>query len=113
MNSTPAAASEFRIFSPVCPRPPSGPSLASSRLIVGIDTSAANASCSWDQSNSALAALICRIDTFSIDFEFMIIDTFSIKTTSQAESALGESQCQRSLPTYRGTDAPLSAAQTP
>jgi hypothetical protein len=58
MNTTLAAAKEFRIFSPVCPRPPSGPSFASNRLIVGMDTSATEANCSWDQSNNARAALI-------------------------------------------------------
>jgi hypothetical protein len=58
MNSTPAFSIEFRIFSTVRPRPPKGPSVASSRLIVGIDTSAAAANCSWDQSSSARPALI-------------------------------------------------------
>ena len=78
MNSTPAAARDLKIFSAVCPRPPNGPSLASNRLIVGMDTSEAMASCSWDQSNNDRAAFICLIDTFSIDFEVVIIDTFSI-----------------------------------
>jgi hypothetical protein len=64
-----------------------------------METSADAANCSWDQSNSARAALICRIDTFSIDFRVIAIDTFSI-IFAPAESAIGESQCQSLLPTY-------------
>jgi hypothetical protein len=67
MNSMPAVSKAKRILVPVSSRPPKGPSRASSRFIVGIDTSAAAANCSCDQANRALAALICLIDTFSID----------------------------------------------
>jgi hypothetical protein len=66
MNSMPANSSASRIFCRVSVRPPRGPSCASSRLIVGLDTSAAVASSSWDQPSSALAAFNWRIDTFSI-----------------------------------------------
>ena len=67
MNSTPAVCKASRILSPVSLRPPSWPSPASNRLIVGIDTLAAPASSSCDQPNRARAAFTCRIDTFSID----------------------------------------------
>src|SRR4051794_15365008 len=79
MNSTPPLLKEFRIFSTVSPRPPSGPSFASSRLIVGIEISAAEAKCSWDQPSNARAAFIWRIDTFSIDITGILFDTFSIE----------------------------------
>ena len=79
MNSTPARSNAVRIFLPVPLRPPRGPSLASSLLIVGSETSAVSANCSCDQATSARAALTCRIDTFSIDFGAISIDTFSIK----------------------------------
>jgi hypothetical protein len=52
---------------PVSSRPPNGPSCASSRLIVGIETSAAAARSSCDHVKSDRAALTCRIDTFGID----------------------------------------------
>jgi hypothetical protein len=78
MKSTPADLIALTIRSAVSPRPPRVPSKASRRLIVGIDTSAALARSSWDQSSSARAALSWRIDTFSIDFSPMPIDTFSI-----------------------------------
>ena len=68
MNSMPAFSRAASILAPVSTRPPNIPSWASRRLIVGTDTAAAKASCSCDQSNSARAALICLIDTFSIDF---------------------------------------------
>src|SRR5690348_4470947 len=92
MNSTPAASNAERILDPVSLRPPSGPSWASSRLIVGIETSAAAASCSWDQARSARAALICLIDTFSIDFGRILSDTFSI------DGALGGPVMQENSP---------------
>jgi hypothetical protein len=57
MNSTPANSKVFRILSPVSLRPPSGPSLASSRFIVGMDIPAAAANCSFDQAKSA-----CRLN---------------------------------------------------
>jgi hypothetical protein len=66
MNSTPADLIAPTIRSEVPPRPPKGPSIASRRLMVGIDTSAAFAKSSCDQPNSARAALTWRIDTFSI-----------------------------------------------
>jgi hypothetical protein len=78
MNSTPADLIALTIRSAVSPRPPRGPSKASRRLIVGIDTSAALARSFWDQPSSARAALTWRIDTFSIDFSPMPTDTFSI-----------------------------------
>jgi len=58
MKSTPADLIAPTIRSAVSPRPPRGPSKASSRLMVGIDTSAAFARSSCDQPNSARAALI-------------------------------------------------------
>ena len=79
MNSTPADLIAPIIRSEVSPRPPKRPSTASRRLMVGIDTSAAFAKSSCDQPSSARAALTWRIDTFSIDFSFMLIDTFSIE----------------------------------
>jgi hypothetical protein len=82
-NSTPADSSADRILDPVSFRPPSGPSWASSRLIVGIETSEAAASRSCDQARSARAALICLIDTFSIDFCRICCDTFSIERLGQ------------------------------
>ena len=57
MNSTPADSIAATIFSAVSSRPPRGPSKASRRLIVGIDTSAALAKSSCDQASSARAAL--------------------------------------------------------
>ena len=78
MNSMPAFSRAASILAPVSVRPPNVPSWASRRLIVGTDTAAAKASCSCDQSNSARAALICLIDTFSIDFSVILVDTFSI-----------------------------------
>ncbi|MGY3408433.1 hypothetical protein ACVWZV_004546 [Bradyrhizobium sp. GM5.1] len=78
-NSTPAEVSAPTILAPVSARPPSTPSGASRRFIVGIETSAAVAKSSCDQPKSARAALICRIDTFCIDIRFVAIDTFSIK----------------------------------
>jgi hypothetical protein len=78
MKSTPPDLIAPTIRSAVSPRPPRGPSKASSRLMVGIDTSAAFARSSCDQPSSARAALTWRIDTFSIDFWFMLFDTFSI-----------------------------------
>jgi hypothetical protein len=82
-NSTPAVSKANRILVPVSSRPPNGPSLASKRLIVGIDTSAAAASCSCDHAKSERAALTCRIDTFGIDMEVMACDTFSIERRSR------------------------------
>jgi hypothetical protein len=79
MNSTPARSNAVRIFVPVPLRPPRGPSLASSLLMVGSETSAVSANCSCDQAKRARAALTCRIDTFSIDFGVISIDTFGIK----------------------------------
>jgi hypothetical protein len=79
MNSTPADLIAPTIRSAVSPRPPRGPSKASRRLMVGIDTSAAFAKSSCDQSSSARAALTWRIDTFSIDFLSILVDTFSIE----------------------------------
>jgi hypothetical protein len=67
MNSMPAICNAFIILSPVALLPPSGPSLASNRFIVGRDISAAAPKSSCDQSKSARAALTWRIDTFSID----------------------------------------------
>jgi hypothetical protein len=67
INSTPACWSAATRDSPVSARPPMSPSAASSRLTVGADTPDRVANSSWDQPSSALAALICRIDTFSID----------------------------------------------
>src|SRR6516165_7065769 len=81
-NSTPALSKAEIIFFPVSLRPPSGPSCASNRLIVGIETSAAAARSSWDQARRARAALICLIDTFSIDFSVIVSDTFSIDSSS-------------------------------
>jgi hypothetical protein len=46
MNSMPAFTRAASILSPVSARPPKGPSFASSRLIVGTDTFAAEANCS-------------------------------------------------------------------
>jgi hypothetical protein len=46
MNTMPALTRAASIFSPVSARPPKGPSFASSRLIVGTDTFAAEANCS-------------------------------------------------------------------
>lgn len=80
MKSTPARSSAARIFLAVSSRPPSGPSCASNRFIVGMEMSAAVASRSCDQASSDRAALSCRIDTFSIDFSVAIYDTFSINT---------------------------------
>jgi hypothetical protein len=57
MKSTPPDLIAPTIRSAVSPRPPRGPSKASSRLMVGIDTSAAFARSSWDQPSSARAAL--------------------------------------------------------
>jgi hypothetical protein len=82
-NSTPAVSKANRILVPVSSRPPNGPSLASKRLIVGNDTSAAAASCSCDQAKSERAALTCLIDTFSIDLEVMACDTISIERRSR------------------------------
>ena len=78
MNSTPAVSRADRIFAPVASRPPKGPSCASNRFIVGIETLASVASCSCDQAKSARAAFSCLIDTFSIDFADFNCDTFSI-----------------------------------
>jgi hypothetical protein len=78
MNSIPAASRADWIFDAVTSRPPKGPSLASNRFIVGIETLAAIASCSCDQAKSARAAFSCLIDTFSIDFPGFNCDTFSI-----------------------------------
>jgi hypothetical protein len=49
------------------------------------------ASFSWDQPNSARAALIWAIDTFGIDTLLAIVDTFRIK-------ACGGQKCHRFLP---------------
>jgi len=67
MNSTPAASRAAIIFCVVAVRPPSTPSSASSLLTVGIETPEASAICSCDHATNARAALICLIDTFSID----------------------------------------------
>ena len=80
MNSIPAACSAFSIFSAVSLRPPSRPSFNSKRLIVGTETSAARARLSCDQPRSARAALIWRIETFSIDLFIMAMDTFGISS---------------------------------
>src|SRR5215467_3249137 len=85
MNSTPADRRAEQIFSPVSSRPPNGPSLASKRLMVGIDTSAAAANSSWDQARSDRAAFICLIDTFSIDFS-VIERTILLVSISPNES---------------------------
>jgi hypothetical protein len=53
VNSIPAPCRAFRILSLVSVRPPNGPSLASNRLIVGMETLAAAANSSWDQAKSA------------------------------------------------------------
>lgn len=58
MNSTPFDSSVIRIFSQVCRRPPSGPSTASSRLIVGLERPALSANSSCDHPRRARAALI-------------------------------------------------------
>jgi hypothetical protein len=79
-NSIPALSNAEIIFFPVSLRPPSGPFCASSRLIVGIETPAAAARSPWDQAKRARAALICLIDTFSIDFLVIVRDTFSIES---------------------------------
>jgi hypothetical protein len=79
MNSIPATCKAFRIFSPVSLRPPSGPSPASNRFIVGSETRAAAARFSCDQAKRARAAFIWRIETFSIDRFVIQIDTFSIE----------------------------------
>src|SRR6516165_750690 len=78
MNSMPADSRAERIFTPVSSRPPNGPSSASKRLMVGIDTFAAAANSSCDHARSERAALTCLIDTFSIDLAAMLCDTFSI-----------------------------------
>src|SRR5580704_388681 len=59
MNSTPAFSSAAMIFSPVSGRPPSSPPVASSRLIVGVETPDDLAIASCDQPNNSRAALIC------------------------------------------------------
>jgi hypothetical protein len=82
MNSTPAARKASRILSPVSLRPPSGPSFASNRFIVGIEIFAAAANSSCDQAKRARAALIWRIDTFGIDLIPILEDTFSIEKAS-------------------------------
>src|SRR5262249_32395262 len=81
MNSTPPSSSAVRILAAVLVRPPIGPSRASNRLMVGVETPAASANSSCDQDSRARAAFICRIDTFSIDFRLMILDTFCIDET--------------------------------
>jgi len=83
MNSTPADRKASRILSPVSLRPPSGPSLASKRFIVGMETFAAAANSSCDQAKRARAALIWRIDTFGIDLILILEDTFSIEQSAE------------------------------
>lgn len=90
MNSTPARSSAARIFLAVSSRPPSGPSCASNRFIVGMEMSAAAANCSWDQANSDRAALSCLIDTFGIDFCETIYDTFSINQAAHRGPEMSE-----------------------
>ena len=77
MNSIPAASRADWIFDASFAAR-KGPSLASNRFIVGIETLAAIASCSCDQAKSARAAFSCLIDTFSIDFLGFNCNTFSI-----------------------------------
>jgi hypothetical protein len=79
MNSMPAACNAIRILFAVSLLPPRGPSVASNLLMVGMETWAATANSPCDQAKSARAALTCRIDTFSIDFFFIQIDTFGIE----------------------------------
>jgi hypothetical protein len=67
INSTPAFLSADSSASRVSSRPPISPSVASSRLIVGLETPERAASSCWLQPNKALAAFIWRIDTFGID----------------------------------------------
>ena len=67
MNSIPAFSSAVLIFCAVVSRPPSNPSAASNRFMVGSEISAAEASFSCDQPTSVRAAFNCLIDTFSID----------------------------------------------
>jgi hypothetical protein len=88
MNWMPADSSAEQIFIPVSSRPPNGPSRASKRLIVGMETSAAAANSSCDQARSERAALTCLIDTFSIDLAAMVCDTFSIERPELPSSVL-------------------------
>src|SRR5438477_5041021 len=90
MNSTPADSNAERILIPVSSLPPSGPSWASSRLIVGTETSAAAAKSSCDQAKRDRAALTCRIDTFGIDPVATACDTFSIEMIEAASMIPGE-----------------------
>src|SRR5262245_16702923 len=58
MNSTPPSSSAVRILVAVLVRPPIGPSRASNRLMVGVETPAASANSSCDQDSKARAAFI-------------------------------------------------------
>jgi tetratricopeptide (TPR) repeat protein len=57
---------------------------------VGIETSAAAASCSCDHPNSARAAFSCLIDTFRIDFPGISVNTFRIECGGYKSVLTGE-----------------------
>ena len=85
INSIPATTNALIIFFPVSGRPPSNPSSASRRAIVGSDTAECSARSPCDHPNNARAAFTClmvtekcRFDRFSIDIHNNRIDIFSI-----------------------------------
>src|ERR1700756_4634968 len=111
MNSTPADCRAEQIFFPLSSPPPKGPSLPSKRLMVGMDTSAAAANSSWDQARSDRAALICLIDTFSIDFA--IESTIFLVSMTPPESRDPQWLKHTRNQEKSQTDATSSAARTP
>src|ERR1700722_64744 len=71
INSMPACLRAATRASAVSMRPPTSPSEASNLFTVGAETPELSARSVCDQPSRALAALICRIDTFSIDTSFL------------------------------------------